>query len=149
MDRYDPVRKERSELARVVAAFVKELIDGRGPVCIDLRYCDDEYWNALAAVSVGRNSNILLSDRIPDPKTTPLPIEPAWGMWNNSCSGLKIDLSCRATLPALFAAGSCSKNEATGTHGTDSHRLCDEHRLHCRRYGRTRSERRRLCARAG
>ena len=31
MEKYDPVRLERSELPLVIAAFMKELIDGRGP----------------------------------------------------------------------------------------------------------------------
>lgn len=118
MERYDPVRLERSELGRVVAAFSKELIDGRGPVYMDLRYCDDGYWDSLRAVAVGKNSSILLSNRIPNPKTTPIPVEPTWGMWNGSRSGLKIDTDGRATLSGLLSAGSCSKNEATGTHAS-------------------------------
>src|SRR5262245_31590172 len=105
MENYDPVRKERSELSRVVAAFTKELSEGRGPVYIDLRQCDEDYWHSL--VEVGRKGSILLSNRIPNPKTTPLPIEPTWGMWNGSRSGLKINLECEATLPGLLGAGAC------------------------------------------
>jgi succinate dehydrogenase / fumarate reductase, flavoprotein subunit len=52
MTQYDPVRLERSELARVVAAFVKELQDGRGPVYLDLerssRSVDDQWRNRSA-----------------------------------------------------------------------------------------------------
>ena len=79
MERYDPIRFERSELSRVIAAFAKELKDGRGPVFIDLRNCDEDYWDSL--VQIGRKkASILLSDRIPDPRTTLLPIEPTWGL---------------------------------------------------------------------
>ena len=116
MEKYDPVRFERSELSRVVAAFAKEIMDGRGPVYVDLRHCDESYWSSL--VEVGRKASILLSNHIPNPRTTPLPIEPTWGMWNGSRSGLKIDLGGRATLPGLLGAGACSKNEATGTHAS-------------------------------
>lgn len=118
MAKYDPVRLERSELGRVVAGFAKELIDGRGPVYVDLRHCDEDYWKALEAVAAARGSSILLSNRIPNPRITPLPIEPTWGMWNGSRSGLKIDLGGRATLPGLLCAGSCAKNSATGTHAS-------------------------------
>ena len=117
MERYDPIRFERSELSRVIAAFAKELKDGRGPVFIDLRNCDEDYWDSL--VQIGRKkASILLSDRIPDPRTTLLPIEPTWGLWNGTRSGLKIDTQAQATLPGLFSAGGCSKNEATGTHSS-------------------------------
>ena len=116
MEKYDPVRFERSELARVVAAFAKEIMDGRGPVYVDLRHCDESYWTSL--VDIGRKASILLSNHIPNPRTTPLPIEPTWGMWNGTRSGLKIDLEAHATLPGLFGAGACTKNEATGTHAS-------------------------------
>ena len=116
MEKYDPVRFERSELARVVAAFTKEIMDGRGPVYVDLRHCDASYWTSL--VEVGRKASILLSNKIPNPRTTPLPIEPTWGMWNGSRSGFKIDIDARTTLPRLLAAGACSKNEATGLHAS-------------------------------
>jgi succinate dehydrogenase/fumarate reductase flavoprotein subunit len=118
MERYDPIRKERSELARVVAAFAKEVEDGNGPIYIDLRQCGEDYWKAIEEVAVGRTSSILLSNHIPNPRITPLPIEPTWGMWNGSRSGLKIDVNAHSTLRGLFAAGASSKNEATGTHAS-------------------------------
>jgi succinate dehydrogenase / fumarate reductase flavoprotein subunit len=117
MERYDPIRLERSELSRVIAAFAKELIDGRGPVYVDLRGCDEDYWESLAQVG-RKKASILLSNRIPNPRTTPLPVEPTWGLWNGTRSGLKIDTFAQATVPGLFSAGGCSKNEATGTHSS-------------------------------
>jgi succinate dehydrogenase / fumarate reductase flavoprotein subunit len=116
MEKYDPVRLERSELSRVIAAFTKEVEEGRGPVYVDFRHSDADYWTSL--VQVGKKQSILLSGHIPDPKTTPLPIEPTWGLWNGSRSGLKINLQAETTVAGLLGAGVCTKNEATGTHSS-------------------------------
>ncbi|HVZ51395.1 MAG TPA: FAD-binding protein [Pseudolabrys sp.] len=118
MAKYDPVRYERSELARVVAAFAKEMIDGRGPVYVDFRNCDDSYWTDLSVVQPSRGPSVLVSGLVPDPKTSPLAIEPTWGLWNGGRSGLMIDLKCRASLPGLMAAGVAAKITATGTHAS-------------------------------
>ena len=116
MEKYDPVRLERSELSHVVAAFAKQMIDGNGPVYVDLRHVDDTYWSDLAKIH--RGGTILLSEHVPDPTVNPLPIEPTWGMWASGRSGLQIDLKCRTNLPGLLAAGSAAKNDATGTHAS-------------------------------
>ena len=118
MAKYDPVRYERGELARVVAAFAKEMIDGRGPVYVDMRNVDQSYWDDLKVVQQSKGASILLSDRIPDPKVSPLAIEPTWGLWNGGRSGLMIDLKCRSSLPGLLAAGVAAKITATGTHAS-------------------------------
>ena len=116
MERHDPVRLERGELSNVVAAFAKEIVEGRGPVFVDLRYVDDSYWTDLAKMH--RGGSILMSDHVPDARVNPLPIEPTWGMWASGRSGVKIDLGARSSLPGLLAAGSCAKNDATGTHAS-------------------------------
>jgi succinate dehydrogenase / fumarate reductase flavoprotein subunit len=117
MEKYDPVRFERSELARVVAAFVKELIDGRGPCYIDLRHCDESYWTDLALLW-SRGSLIVLSDKVPNPREHPLLIEPQWGAWAHGMSGVQIDLDCHSNLDGLFATGANARNKATGTHSS-------------------------------
>ena len=86
MQQYDPQRLERSELSHVVAAFAKEIVDGRGPVYVDLRHVDESYWTDIAKLH--RGGSILLTDHVPDPKTNPLPIEPTWGLWASGRSGL-------------------------------------------------------------
>ncbi len=118
MEKYDPVRHERSELSRVVAAFTKEILDGRGPVYIDLRHCGDSYWSDLRGMSMTSGSTVLLSDKVPDPRLHPLPIEPTWGLWSGGRGGIDIDLQCRSTLNGLLAAGATAKNPATGTHAS-------------------------------
>jgi succinate dehydrogenase/fumarate reductase flavoprotein subunit len=116
MQQYDPVRLERSELSHVVAAFAKEIVDGRGPVFVDLRHVDDSYWTDIAKLH--RGGSILLTDHVPDPTTNPLAIEPTWGLWASGRSGLQIDLGGRTNLYGLLAAGSVAKNDATGTHAS-------------------------------
>ena len=116
MERYDPVRLERSELSHVVAAFAKELLDGNGPVYVDLRHVDESYWRDIAALHHG--ASVLLSDRVPDPRVNPLPIEPTWGLWAGGRSGLSIDLECRSSMPGLLGAGASAKNDAVGTHAS-------------------------------
>ena len=117
MERYDPVRLERSELNRVVAAAYVEMLDGRGPVFLDLRGCSERYWEAVLNARSGRGG-ALFSDLIPNPRTTPLPIEPTWSFWNGGKGGLVIDLDCRTSLRGLFAAGGVARNAAVGRHGS-------------------------------
>jgi succinate dehydrogenase/fumarate reductase flavoprotein subunit len=116
MEKHDPVRIERGELSNVVAAFAKEIVDGRGPVFVDLRYVDESYWTDIARLH--RGGSILLTEQVPDPRTTPLPIEPTWGLWACGRSGLQLDLECRTNVPGLLAAGAAAKNDATGTHAS-------------------------------
>jgi succinate dehydrogenase/fumarate reductase flavoprotein subunit len=99
-----------------VAAFAKEIVDGRGPVFVDLRHVDESYWSDIAKLH--RGGSILLTDHVPDPKTNPLPIEPTWGLWASGRSGLQIDLGAHTNLYGLLAAGSVAKNDATGTHAS-------------------------------
>ncbi|ROZ74969.1 FAD-dependent oxidoreductase [Ramlibacter sp. WS9] len=118
MGKYDPIRFERSELSRVVAAFVREIASGNGPVYLDLRYCVESYWATLKVLSDASGGTILLSDKIPDPRVHPVPIEANWGLWAGGQGGIGIDIDCRTNLPGLFAAGSNARNPATGTHAS-------------------------------
>jgi succinate dehydrogenase / fumarate reductase flavoprotein subunit len=115
MERYDPVRRERSELNRVVAASYLELLDGRGPIFLDLRACDDHFWEAAANARSGRGS-ALFSDLIPDPRRNPVPIEATWSIGGGGKGGLVIDLDCRTNIPGLLAAGAVARNAAVGRH---------------------------------
>jgi succinate dehydrogenase/fumarate reductase flavoprotein subunit len=117
MEQYDPERLERSELPRVVAAFLNELLEGRGPVSLDLRHCDDNFFDDLTQVKGKNAAAVLLSGKVPDPREHPIPIEPGWTIWSHRC-GVKIDLNCATTLPGLFSAGSMVKNKVTGTHAS-------------------------------
>jgi succinate dehydrogenase / fumarate reductase flavoprotein subunit len=117
MAKYDPVRYEKSELPFVIAAFAKEIIDGRGPCYLDLRKCDESYWKDIA--KLGRGGLILLSDKIPDPRVHPMLIEPTFGIWtSDGRGGIWVDLECHSNVPGLLAAGAVAKNLAIGTHGS-------------------------------
>lgn len=117
MEKYDPIRIERAELSWVVAAFAKELLDGRGPVFVDLRDINENYWSDIVALS--RGNTVLFPDTMPDPRKNPILIEPKWGLWEGGgrC-GVKIDLGCQTNLPGLLAVGGTAKNDATGTHAS-------------------------------
>jgi succinate dehydrogenase/fumarate reductase flavoprotein subunit len=115
MAKHDPQRMERSELYFVVAAFAKEIHDGNGPIYLDLTCCDPQYWETMSQVP---SAAILASDRLPNPRVNPIPIEPLIGLGDQARSGLHIDLRCRTTVPGLFAAGACAKNDATGSHSS-------------------------------
>jgi len=117
MEKYDPVRLERGELPLVVAAFAKELVDGRGPCYLDLRHCDASFWDDVR--SIGRSGQMFRSSLIPDPKVHPLLIEPRLGIMSaDGRGGITVDLACRTSVPGLLAAGACAKNSAIGTHGS-------------------------------
>lgn len=117
MERYDPSRFERSELNRVVAAFLKELVDGRGPVFLDFRDVDDGFWPALSRARGGRPS-LLQSGLVPDPREHLVPVEPGWSFSNSGRGGFVIDLECRTNLPGLFAAGAVARNNGAGRHAS-------------------------------
>lgn len=118
MERYDPVRMERGELQIVVAAFVKEILEGRGPVYMDLRDCDSSFWSNLETARGRQNAEVLFGEGLPDPKKTPIVIEAPRGFWSNSRTGPKIGLDCSTSVPNLYAAGAVAKNDANGTHGS-------------------------------
>jgi succinate dehydrogenase/fumarate reductase flavoprotein subunit len=117
MKRYDPERMERSELPQVIAAFLNELLCGRGPVYIDLRHADDHLVDDLRAVRGATWADELTTGRIKDYRDKPVLIEPQWTVWSHRC-GIRIDLDCAGSVAGLFAAGSVAKIEAVGTHAS-------------------------------
>lgn len=118
MEEIDPERLERSELPVVVAAFVRELAEGRGPVYMDLRDCGEDFWSNMVRARGQANTDILFDPELPDPRKHPIEIEAARAFWSNSRCGPKIDLDCRTTVPGLLATGAVAKNDACGLHGS-------------------------------
>lgn len=117
MERYDAERLERTELPQVIGAFLNEILNGRGPVYLDLRHCDEHLVSDLTAVKGHSWADELVTGRVKDFRTRPVLIEPSWTVWSHRC-GIQVDLSCRTNVPGLFAAGSVVKNEAMGTHAS-------------------------------
>jgi succinate dehydrogenase / fumarate reductase flavoprotein subunit len=118
MEKYDPERLERGELPLVVAAFVRELAEGRGPVYMDLTGCDDAFWENLVTARGKANAAVLFSGVIPDPREHPIQIEATRSFWNTGRGGPNIDLHGRTSIPGLYASGAVAKNLASGTHGS-------------------------------
>jgi len=78
---------------------------------IDLRTCDASYWSDLER-SWSRNSQILLSDHIPNPREKPAADRTAMGCLGARMSGVgKSTCSGRTNLGRLFATGSNAKNK--------------------------------------
>jgi succinate dehydrogenase/fumarate reductase flavoprotein subunit len=117
MTKHDPERLERSELNRVVGAFIKEILDGRGPVYIDLTVADGGLWDALAEARGGKHG-ALLSGEVGDPRNRPLVIEPSISFWNGGKGGFLVDLDCRTTVAGLYAAGGVARNSPVGRHAS-------------------------------
>jgi succinate dehydrogenase/fumarate reductase flavoprotein subunit len=117
MQRYDPNRLERAELPQVIAAFLNEVLSGRGPCYIDLRYADENLVKDLRAVRGDYWADQLVTGHIKDYRTRPVLIEPQWTVWSHRC-GIRIDLDGRTNIAGLYAAGSVVKNEAMGTHAS-------------------------------
>lgn len=118
MEQYDPVRLERSELPLVVAGFVRELIEGRGPVYMDLTHCDAAFWHNLQSARGRANAEVLFAAADVDPRTAPVVVEATRGYWSNGRIGPIIDRRGRTSVPGLYAAGAVAKNMASGTHGS-------------------------------
>lgn len=116
IERYDPVRVERTEQGRLIAASLVELLEGRGPIYLDFTKADT-YWEALEKV-VGDRPAAILTDLVPDPRKVPIPAEATWSMWNGGKGGLILDLECRTNVPGLLAAGGVSRNAPVGRHGS-------------------------------
>ena len=117
MERYDSDRLERSELPHVIAAFLNEVLNGRGPVYLDLRHCDDNLVDDLLAVKGHSWADELTTGRAKDFRTRPILIEPLWTVWSHRC-GIQIGLDGRTSVPGLYSAGSVAKNESVGTHAS-------------------------------
>lgn len=118
MQKHDPVRLERSELPRVLAAAIREIAEDRGPIFLDFRDCDETYYQNMTQISGPKMASLFSSPSLPDPKKYPIPIEPYYTIWSHQ-SGVRIlDLSCQTTLRNLYAAGAMARNEAIGTHSS-------------------------------
>ncbi len=117
MERYDPDRLERGELPHVIAAFLNEMLCGRGPVYLDMRHCDEHFLADLLAVKGHGWADEMTTGRLKNFRTRPVLIEPTWSVWSHRC-GIQTDLECATSVAGLYAAGSVVKNEVTGTHAS-------------------------------
>ena len=109
LERYDPQRLEGTTRAILVGATYKEMLEGRGPVCLDPSYIPDEKWDDEIQFEytpkLGKAGVNARSDRF------------EWvPALHTFLGGLDINERCEvAGVEGLYASG----ESATGTHGSN------------------------------
>ena len=109
LERYDPERLEGTTRAILVGATYKEMLEGRGPVCLDPSYIPDEKWDDEIQFEytpkLGKAGVNARSDRF------------EWvPALHTFLGGLDINERCEvAGVEGLYASG----ESATGTHGSN------------------------------
>lgn len=105
MDKYVPSDREPlSDLGIIGHTLAKEILEGRGPIYVDMRCWDDEQINKLRKVlpmcmRAFDEAGVDLQKQLVEAT----PLTAAWGAGGEG--GIKIDLECRTRVPGLFAAG--------------------------------------------
>lgn len=115
MEKYDPELKERSRLSILCQAFVKEALEGRGPLYYD--------WSALSAEDLKKIREVRphtlrpFDDEKIDPRARPMECEPTiWISSGNGDGGISVDIHCQSTIPGLYAVGATTRNPVHGTY---------------------------------
>ena len=109
LEKYDPERLEGTTRAILVGATYKEMLEGRGPVCLDPSYIPDEKWDDEIQFEytpkLGKAGVNARSDRF------------EWvPALHTFLGGLDINERCEvAGVEGLYASG----ESATGTHGSN------------------------------
>jgi succinate dehydrogenase/fumarate reductase flavoprotein subunit len=108
LEKYDPERLEGTTRAILVQATYKELLAGRGPICIDPSFIPDEKWDDEIQFEYAPK----LSAAGIDCRRDRFEWVPAL---HTFLGGLFINERCETTIPGLFAAG----ESCTGIHGSN------------------------------
>lgn len=115
MERYDPSLRERSKLSYLVQAFAKENLEGRGPI----------YWDmsSFSQEDVDLVRRLLPTTMRPfdeagiDVRRQPIECTPVVGITSAMGEGgIRINGTCAASIPGLFAAGAAAWNPIHGTY---------------------------------
>ncbi|MFQ5850358.1 MAG: FAD-dependent oxidoreductase [Candidatus Binatia bacterium] len=116
MHKYDPILKERAKTIYLGLGCTKEVWEGRGPLCFDMRHISDETWERLEVV-IHKLTYIFekagidrKKDLIEVNPTVQFPASPS--MWG----GLRVGTDCSTNIAGLFAAGAVTKNLVHGTY---------------------------------
>lgn len=112
---YNPELKNRSKLAYLCRAIAKECFEGRGPVYLDMTSFTPE---KLALAIKLLPSQMRSFERIgSNVLKEPIRLSPVVSISSiGGQGGVRIDTSCRSTLPGLFAGGAAAKNLVHGTY---------------------------------
>ncbi|MFC2008309.1 FAD-dependent oxidoreductase [Chloroflexota bacterium] len=108
MDKYDPVLKERATFALIGQALVNEVLEGRGPIYLDMRHFSDEVieqlWRILPQSMRGLTQAGL------DIQKAAVEIKPVASLSGTGPgAGIKVGVSCETNIPRLYAAGNAAK----------------------------------------
>jgi fumarate reductase (CoM/CoB) subunit A len=108
LEKYDPERLENTTRAIIVQATYKEMLEGRGPVCIDPSFIPDDKWDMEITYEYAPK----LSKAGVDCRRDRFEWVPAL---HTFLGGLVINERCEASVAGLYASGESS----TGTHGAN------------------------------
>jgi len=108
LEKYDPQRLEGTTRAILVQATYKEMLAGKGPICIDPSFIPDEKWDDEIQFEYAPK----LSAAGIDCRRDRFAWVPAL---HTFLGGLFVNEKCETTIPGLFAAG----ESATGIHGSN------------------------------
>lgn len=115
MERYDPILKERSRLSTICQAFVKEALEGRGPIFIDMTQFSQETIEKFKRV-IPLTMRIFDEAGI-DPRKKKVECTPRIGVGSQSGDGgIAINTDCETNIPGLYAAGVSARNLPQGTY---------------------------------
>jgi len=116
MEKYDPALLERARTHVLGQAFTKEVLEGRGPVYVDMRHLPQEAFDRFRRV-IPKTMQVFDAAGI-DPTKEMIECTPFVGCpasWSGN-GGIRINLQCESTVPGLLAAGSCTKTLPHGTY---------------------------------
>ncbi|MDP2644137.1 MAG: FAD-binding protein [Desulfobacterales bacterium] len=116
MLRYDPLLAERSLKDILIRAYSKEVLEGRGPIYVDMRHFSAEAWERCKRVIP--KTMLVFKEAGIDPAQTMIECTPNVKTPNSmgGQGGVRVDLNCRTTVNGLLAAGAVTKNLAHGTY---------------------------------
>ncbi|MDP2727363.1 MAG: FAD-binding protein [Dehalococcoidia bacterium] len=112
MEKYLPGRMERgSGRGPLAQAFVKEILEGRGPLYVDIRHWSPErieLFNRVIPLTMQSIARAGIDVRTERLEFTVLPN----GFYSSGDGGIKVGVNGETNLPGLFAAGACSSIRA-------------------------------------
>ena len=112
MWQYHPVLGNRAGLKDLVLAFSREVVEGRGPIYLDITAAKPEDQALCRKILI---ETFMAWDKAGiDPFSQRLEWVPAFYGTIGSSGGVHIDLKCRTNVPGIFAVGDVTPNPASG-----------------------------------
>lgn len=116
MEKWDPVRREKSTRDKIAVASTLEILEGRGGphggVWVSVRHIPRNLFEYYTQWYEGNKAGFDEKDFLPDLSLDGIEAMPSAHFWNG---GIKIDTDCFTGIEGLYAAGEC----AGGIHGAN------------------------------